>query len=277
MTYRAMRDTWRSFRSPVVSPMGFLFVGNEQMQSGNFEPSETHLANVLLDESDVLINVGANIGYYVCVALRKNVSVVAFEPDRFNVNYLLRNIEMNGWSEGIEIFPIAASDHIGIAHLYGGGTGASIVAGYSDTDISYSSLSPCNSLDNLLSDRLYGKRLLVIIDVEGSELSVLRGSKKLLESYPSPVFIVEIAVYENQPSGISLNPNLLETFELFWQLGYQCWTVEEQYQPISRERIEAVIDGEPMQTTARNFLFAKGDHVFKSDCGPYTSAVVAND
>ena len=67
--YRGMRDQLEGMEEPQPTPWGFKLAGNAAMAQGTFEPVETELVRKLLGEVDVLINVGANVGYYCCHAL----------------------------------------------------------------------------------------------------------------------------------------------------------------------------------------------------------------
>ncbi|OYY21091.1 MAG: hypothetical protein B7Y05_01705 [Polynucleobacter sp. 24-46-87] len=97
------------------------------MERGELEPLETHLVCELVKEVDVLINVGANIGYFSCLALRAGKSVIAFEPIPENLHSLLHNIKVNGWQPRAQICPIALSNDVGVLEIYGGGTGLSLI------------------------------------------------------------------------------------------------------------------------------------------------------
>lgn len=259
MTYRRMRDSWRSFDQPRQTPMGFLFSGNAEMQAGRFEPEETRLVIFLLKKSEVLVNVGANVGYYACLALSRGVRVLAFEPEMQNAQYLLRNIHINGWGEQVEVYPLALSNNVGVIQIYGGGTGASIVEGYSGTARSFSNLVPCTTLEHLLGQRLAGKKVLAIIDVEGAERLMLEGARNLVRGTPPPIWMVEIAITENQPAGVKINPNLVATFALFWDAGYEAWAVEGDCRRIQRSEIEAIAAGGTIQFKTRNFIFMQAD------------------
>ena len=94
-TYRNIRDSSHLHVEPKLTPMGFKFNGNIQMQNGSFEPEETFAVEKILNDVDIVINVGANIGYYCCVALKRHKYVLAFEPINLNLKYLLPTMLSN--------------------------------------------------------------------------------------------------------------------------------------------------------------------------------------
>jgi hypothetical protein len=51
--------------------------GTAVRREGRFEPEETALVLALLDAAEVLVNVGANVGHYVCHARRKGLPIHA--------------------------------------------------------------------------------------------------------------------------------------------------------------------------------------------------------
>jgi len=78
---------------------GFTLAGHDAMAAGTFEPEETAWVRKLLLEVDIMVNVGANVGYYCCHALSMGKPVIAVEPIARNLHYLLTNIRNNGWSQ----------------------------------------------------------------------------------------------------------------------------------------------------------------------------------
>lgn len=249
--YRYYRDNRFAFLEPVPTPMGFRLIGSEQMQRGNFEPEETQLVNRLLDDVDCLVNVGANIGYYCCHALAKHRRVIAFEPIHTNLRYLLKNLKANGWANDAEVFPLAVSDRPGIVEIYGGNTGASLLKGWSGTPEHQVTLVPCATLNDVLGSRLAGQRVLVLMDIEGAELHALNGASTLLHQDPRPTWLVEITITQ----GTRLNPNLLQTFELFFENGYQAWTATSKPRTVTPAEIQAIAQGGPDTLGVHNFLF----------------------
>ena len=122
MAYRYMRDNRQVWDTPYETPFGFKLVGHSGMGKGPFEQDETEIIRRILGKwGDVVINVGANIGYYCCLALSQGKHVIAFEPMRGNLSCLYKNMRANCWADQIEIFPIALSNKIGVVEIFGGG------------------------------------------------------------------------------------------------------------------------------------------------------------
>jgi len=63
---RNNRDLLDRNRPAIKTPCGFTLAGHPAMAAGSFEPEETRLVRELLSQVDVLVNVGANVGYYCC-------------------------------------------------------------------------------------------------------------------------------------------------------------------------------------------------------------------
>ena len=252
--YRAYRESKHHLRSPAMTPGGFWLAGNQAMESGKFEETETSVVAKLLSEVDVMINIGANIGYYCCMALHQNKRVVAFEPFPQNVNLLLRNIHMNGWSDSVEVFPLALGCQSGVIELWGGGTGASLLKGWAG-ETERSTLVPISTLDTILSSRFTSTKCLIIVDIEGAELQMLRGATSMLQNDPKPTWMVEVSINEHQPEGIAINPNLLDTFKLFDAAGYSAWTADLAQRPVTLDEVAKIAKTGIDTLQTHNFIF----------------------
>ena len=257
--YHGYRECKHMLRPPVKNPLGFWFTGNKLMQSGQFEVEETRIVQELLSDVDVLINIGANIGYYCCIALEQKKRVIAFEPLPRNLEFLMKNITLNGMEDSIEIFPMALSSGCGIARFFGGGTGASLIEGWAGQSEEQVALVPMSTLDIVLGNRMQGTRCLVLIDVEGSELSMLQSASKMLTNSPRPIWFVEISVNEHQPEGTFMNPNLVATFEIFFEAGYHAFTADQASRRILLNEVQqvAATGRDTLQTHNYVFRFAE--------------------
>ncbi len=250
---RALRHQKLLKRQAVVTPWGFKFNGPAAMISGDFEPDETKLVNAILERSDVLINVGANVGFYCAHALATGKTCVALEPHPENVALLLRNLRINHWKA--EVHPVACGSGPDVLELYGGGTSASLVKGWAGQSVSHSLLVPILRLDDIIGSRFSDKRIFCLIDVEGAELSVLRGAVNLLKREPRPIWLTEISINEHYSADSTQNPNLLQTFEIFVNAGYAAYAVGKTLRYVSLEEVSLISNGGQDTIGVHNFIF----------------------
>lgn len=262
-TYNYVNEILQTFNPPKETLMGFKFSGNKLMQKGQFEPEETEIVIKIIPHVDIFINVGANIGYYCCLALTQRKYVIAFEPITLNLRYLLQNIKANGWESQIEIYPVALSNKVGAIEIYGGGTGASLIKGWASTPDQYVTLVPSLVLDTVLGRRFNGKRCFVLVDIEGAEKLMLEGASLIINMVPKPIWMVEISISEHQPKGVKINPNLLSTFHVFWNAGYEAWTANKKSRIVHSDEIEQIVRTGINTLDTHNFLFLEKDGIQK--------------
>jgi len=252
--FRDFRDLLDRQQPLGVTPWGFKLCGDAQMASGKFEPIETEIVRDLLKGSDVFVNVGANIGYYCCHALSAGKPCLAVEPISRNVYYLLKNIQINGWQEMVEVFPLAVGSSTSILNIWGGGTGASLIKGWASTPDSYVTQVPVLTLDRIALTAITGKKALILVDVEGAEYFMLMGAKQILNLSPRPVWMMEITTSENQPEGVKINPDFEKTFNIFFDLGYKAYLANEARTELTRQDIKSVLQNDRV-LNAYNFIF----------------------
>lgn len=180
--------------------------------------------------------------------------VIAVEPNARNLHYLLKNIRDNEWANMAQVFPVALGGRTDILQMWGGGTGASLVKGWAAIPESYVTQVPVLSLDRVLGTELCGKKSLILIDVEGAELLLLQGAGKTLVNEPRPIWFVEISINEHQPEGTATNPNFLQTFEMFFNLGYRAYTADDQIREITKDNLEQILKGD-FSLVTHNFVF----------------------
>ncbi|MDR5728530.1 MAG: FkbM family methyltransferase [Terriglobia bacterium] len=207
----------------------------------------------LLSACDTFVDVGANIGFYSCIAARLGKYVVAVEPQPLNVQVLLRNLRQNELAPRFEVHATALSDDQGVAEFFGGQQGGSLIEGWSGIRANYINLVFVNTLDRLLGGRFEGERLLIKIDVEGNEQALLLGAAGTLGRLPKPDWVLEIGLTEN--FGGKVNPHYLETFELFWRDGYTASPFTSPERVLSRADVESWIAKRRADHDEINYLF----------------------
>ena len=145
----------------------------------------------LLRPDDLVVDVGANFGFWALPAARRGCRVIAVEPVPDTRARLAANAARNGLAERVEIVAEALSDSrdsLTIA-VPGGESGqASAHPGERDDVASFSVAA--TTLDELLGDR--SVRFLKI-DVEGHEPAVLRGAGRVLASGQIQYVLIELA------------------------------------------------------------------------------------
>jgi FkbM family methyltransferase len=236
------------------SELGFTLMGVNAMQDGAYEPEETEIIVDKLQHTDIFIDIGANVGYFSCIACHKGIKTIAVEPLSENLRILYANLKINGWDD-VEVFPVGLAERPGIADLFGGGTGASLSNGWAGTSELWKRAISLTTLDTILGKRFVEKRLLIKIDVEGAEYGVLRGALSTIAMNPKPTWLIEICLTENQPQG--LNPDFLNTFRLFWESGYQANSVGEDGRIITPEDVQRWVDNRTRDFGYVNYLFTE--------------------
>lgn len=203
------------------SCMPLFFVG------GVYELSTTFVIERLVRPGMVVVDVGANIGYFSLLAARKVGSqgkVYAFEPHPDNYALLVKNIQANNYTN-IVALQKAVSNTSGTLRLFG-----------SSTNHGRHSLEPSNvlnlvneveveaiTLDEYLQQVVKSQQVdLLKIDVEGAEQMVIEGGRAILEA-AAPIILMEF-----WPRGLrNLGGDPLELLEIFDQAGYTISVIEE--------------------------------------------------
>ena len=154
------------------------------------DPGSTRcfLTNVHLEENDVVLDIGANIGWYSLLFDKyspSSVSIYAFEPDPLNYGLLAINAERNN-ARKITCIPKALSDKSETKTLYL----------YPNKNRGRHSLLPLNkgekiqvattTIDEFVKESQIDPRRVKFIkmDVEGYEYFVLQGADTVLPHLP---------------------------------------------------------------------------------------------
>lgn len=254
--YRTLRDQWRRRAlRPRPTPWGFTIRDNDSVVQGRFEPSEIELVSEHLGRTDVLVDVGANVGVFTCLGASRGVHVVAVEPLADNLELLYANLRDNAFGD-VEVFPMGLAEAPSVCTLYGAATGASLVAGWSNASTQVARTIAVTTLDNTLRGRFAGRRLFVKMDIEGAEHRALAGAAETLARDPAPTWLVEVCLTENLPAG-QTNPHFAEVFERFFAAGYRCRTVGGEVREVTPGDVERWVRNGARDFGSYNFLFTR--------------------
>jgi len=164
--------------------------------SFNTDEPEYEILCSLLSPGDWTIDVGANIGHYtkrMSDLVTEHGRVIAFEPVSDTFSLLAANAQHYRY-QNVTLLNVAASDSSGVV-------GISIPRFDSGLNNYYeASLTQSNDGLQVMTLSIDSLRLpctirLVKIDVEGHELSVLKGMSQLL-SRDKPILIIEVSSKE---------------------------------------------------------------------------------
>jgi FkbM family methyltransferase len=147
-------------------------------------PALVPVLEACLEPGSLFVDVGANIGVYATWGAKivgRTGAVLALEPVPQTRWWLERICTQNGLDH-VEVIPFAAGEEEGSAWMKttDGASGLARVV----TEPSEGIQVPITTLDRILGSRAPA---LIKIDVEGHELSVLRGARRTLETTRPPV------------------------------------------------------------------------------------------
>lgn len=140
-------------------------------------------------EGKIAIDIGAHIGKWAVYMAKRGAEVYAFEPDPFNYELLLYNININGVKDKVKAFNIALSDGEREYFFYSEGGFSRIVEkelGGKSFKVKGISMDIFFKKENIDM----GKVLLIKMDVEGHEKRVLKGMNRFLEKLNRGVYLI---------------------------------------------------------------------------------------
>ena len=193
-----VRDKWRArLQRPYVEVNGLKIFLNlkdspDWFINNEYEPAITKLMLETARPGDVVLDVGANIGYFTVLLAQKvgpQGKVFAFEPSPDNFALLRKNVETNGFSN-VVLINKAVSDRQQTLRLYLSKENMGDHRIYDSGDARESVVVDCVSLDACLASTPAKIRLLKM-DVQGAEFQVLQGMQSLLNKNPDIILFME--------------------------------------------------------------------------------------
>ena len=198
----------------------------KEMRYGYYETELTELLKKYIRKGDLVIDVGANIGFisaFMLGLVGESGDVHSFEPvpEYFE---RLKKVKDDNPQFTISVNAMAMGDQEGTSKIcVSGGDNIgwnTLVPNFMNKKKMKAELEiPVRRLDSYLEDLGLNNVRLIKIDTEGYEFPVLKGLKGYLESAPQlPILIVEIAPNAYPKLGLSLE----ELEQYMQEFGYAC-------------------------------------------------------
>jgi FkbM family methyltransferase len=220
------------------------FVG-QRIALGKYEPYETELILRQVKKGDVVIDVGANVGYYTVLLANKVENtgrVYAFEPDETNFAILKKNIEADKLKNVVLIKAAVGSkneekilykskDNFGDHKL------VKIPLGSADSPFEEREKVKVIKLDDYFKNE---KIDLIKVDTQGWEPAVFEGAKKIIEKNKPTIF------FEYSPASYKLAK--LDSKKMMDRLGKiykKFWWIDEWlyiYKSLNKEKIDRICE-----------------------------------
>ncbi|MGB2676645.1 MAG: FkbM family methyltransferase [Candidatus Acidiferrum sp.] len=196
--------------APVRPPIGFWwlmdndFIGRSLLEGG-YENAECNFEKRFVKPGMTVLDIGAHRGFHTLLLSKKvgqGGRVISFEPSPRDAKRLNLHLKMN-FCRNVEIKDCALGEESGSANLYV--VQAETVCNSlkpPDTDLPASATSiQIRKLDDVLAQSQVKSVDFIKLDIEGGELSALKGARRLLEKVPRPVILCEVLEKRTRPWG----------------------------------------------------------------------------
>lgn len=197
----------------------------ESLTDGGYEVEETEFMQRAVCPGDVFVDVGANVGYFTCLASRwvgVEGQVFAVEPDRINHRLLRRNLRANHCQGNVVAHRAAASSEAGTTVLHRSLINCGDHRIYEDDATSrVGEKVRTVSIDEVVGA---GARVdFVKMDVQGAEVLVVEGMQQTLAANAERIALL----IEWWPYGLAQCGSSADALRaLLTQHGLQLWTLD---------------------------------------------------
>tara|TARA_B100000315_G_scaffold174893_1_gene163393 strand:+ start:9636 stop:10508 length:873 start_codon:yes stop_codon:yes gene_type:complete len=152
------------------------------------------------DDNSVFFDIGANIGIYTLFAasqLEKRLKIYSFEPESLNFSSLNRNVVINSFSESVNLNSIAITggksrfSSLNVYNFFSGGNCSQFDAEI-ESPIMHRQGVFGVSLDDLCMIWGFPQPNYIKIDVDGIEMKVISGARKVLKNPNTKSVLIEL-------------------------------------------------------------------------------------
>ena len=220
------------------------WIGPYLLVDGSYEKYETELFKKLIKPGQVVVDIGANIGYYTLIASRlagEAGRVYAFEPGPESFKLLLKNIRINNCANIIPVLK-AVADRSAKTKLYLHNIDYCTVSLAEDNIRplkGYSIDTETVALDEFFVDTAKEQKIDVIkTDAEGAEGLIIAGAERVLRNNGLSILL------EFWPFGLQhVGSDPLQLLDRLRGYGFKMQLIDETAQalrPIDMEKIREV-------------------------------------
>ncbi len=192
----------KMYVNPDKLPKSFRKTFQSYIISSGWEELTTEMFQKVVKEGDIVVDLGANIGYYTLLAARlvgEKGKVYAFEPEPINYSLLLKNIELNGY-DNVVAMQKAVSNVTEKVRLFldSQDTGAHTI--YQPGDKREFIEVESVTLDEFFKDKEHPIDV-IKMDVEGAEMAALSGMDRVIRENEDLKMFVEFYFHGIARSG----------------------------------------------------------------------------
>ena len=183
------------------------------------DKQEIALLHKHIKKGDVVLDIGANIGFYTAILsdlVGSTGKVYAFEPDKTNFSYLQRNA---AGLKNVFLINKAVSDTTGTITLYQSDLLNVDHKTYATNDYTSKTEIECVAIDDLIPEH---KVDFIKIDIQGYEYFAFKGMQKIFDANKNLRIITEF--YPLGLHNAKINP--FDFFELLWKNNFIVYKTE---------------------------------------------------
>lgn len=199
------------------------------------DAQEIALLKQIIKPGDVILDIGANIGYYAKILsdiTGKQGKVFCFEPDAVNFKHLQDATQSY---TNIAIFNMAVSDNESILKIYKSKLLNVDHRTYPVNNYDSVEEVKANSIDLLINSGTISIPKVIKIDIQGYELTAFKGMNNLLKQSNDLKIVAEFWPHGFKRAGTSA----IELFDFFDALGYSIYFIDNTgNKKVTREYVE---------------------------------------
>jgi len=223
-------------------------------KNGYYELLITELIKNEVSSGDIVLDIGANIGYYTLIFSKlvgNRGMVYAIEPEPKNLELLYENIKMNS-RNNIKVIPKAISDKDKLTRLYlhpqNIGDHRLYDSGDQRNYVEVESITLNYYFNYMIMDRHVD---FIKMDIQGSEFNAFIGMSKIIRANPSLKLITEYSPSMIEKSGADPKDFLL----MLKDSNFEIYNIDEVENKIYRVRISELLDRYPVEMDDETDLY----------------------